>query len=169
MRKIVVLFAMIMLVGCSGNAQQKKEEEAKPKFPLERTDAEWKKILTPEQYFVLRQKGTEKPFNNKYDKFYKDGVYVCAADSTKLFLSEHKYDSGSGWPAFDTAIRKDIYIAKDNSYGLSRDEVLCATCGGHLGHVFDDGPINTTGIRYCINSAALQFIPKDDESILEKK
>ncbi len=159
---------MIMLVGCSGKAQEKKEEE-KPTFPLQKTNAEWKKILTPEQYYILREKGTERPFKNKYYKFYGDGIYVCAADSTKLFTSEHKYDSGSGWPAFDTAIRKDIYIAKDNSYGLSRDEVLCATCGGHLGHVFPDGPTNTTGIRYCINSGALTFIPADQESVLDKK
>lgn len=168
MRKIVVLFAMIMLVGCSGKAQEKKEE-TKPKFPIEKTEAEWKKILTPEQFYILRKKGTEKPFRNKYDKFYEDGIYVCAADSTKLFTSEHKYNSGSGWPAFDNVIKKDVFIAKDNSYGMSRDEVLCATCGGHLGHVFNDGPVNTTGLRYCINSDAMLFIPKDEESILEKK
>lgn len=122
-----------------------------------KTDQEWKKELTPEQYYVLRQKGTERPFTGEYDKHFEKGVYKCAACGNVLFESDTKFDSGCGWPSFFTPLAGDRIVYKeDQSYGMIRTEVMCAKCGGHLGHVFDDGP-EPTGLRYCINSISLKF------------
>jgi peptide-methionine (R)-S-oxide reductase len=124
---------------------------------IDKTEAEWRTELTPEQYRILREKGTERPFTGEYDHVFEPGTYRCAGCGTELFSSETKYDSGCGWPAFygptsDEAIEEE----RDTSYGMVRTEVLCANCGGHLGHVFPDGP-RPTGLRYCINSAALKL------------
>ena len=132
--------------------------------PVQKTDAEWKETLTPEQYRILRQAGTERPFTGVYTDHEEEGVYRCAGCAAELFSSENKYHSGCGWPAFDDVLESDKVIQReDNSLGMSRVEVLCAACGGHLGHVFPDGPPQTTGLRYCINSAALQFESGEDE------
>lgn len=112
--------------------------------------------LTPEQYFVLREKGTEPPFSGKYLDFHEQGIFVCAACGNPLFDSRAKFDSGSGWPSFDAAISQNVRLRDDLSHGLTRTEVSCARCGSHLGHVFQDGP-TPSGLRYCINSAALNF------------
>ncbi len=126
-----------------------------------KTDAEWKKILNPEQYEVLREKGTERPFTGKYYKSKEKGKYVCAACGLELFLSDGKFDSGCGWPSFSQpADPKHVASREDNSFGMHRVEVYCPRCGGHLGHVFEDGPA-PTGLRYCINSASLKFIPDE--------
>ncbi len=123
-----------------------------------KTSEEWKKILTPEQYHILREKGTERPFSGKYDKNHEQGVYRCAACGLDLYRSEEKYDSGTGWPSFTAPIAaSNVLTRPDNSFFSHRTEVLCPRCGGHLGHVFDDGP-KPTGKRYCMNSAALRFV-----------
>jgi peptide-methionine (R)-S-oxide reductase len=128
---------------------------------VRKTDEEWKKALTPEQYAVLRGKGTERPFTGKYYKTDEKGMYVCAACGAELFSSESKYDSGCGWPSFDRAKDSGAVVFKeDDTMGMRRTEVLCARCGGHLGHVFDDGPKETTGQRFCINSASLDLVKK---------
>ena len=127
---------------------------------IEKTDAQWRAELTPEQYRVLREKGTEAPFSGEYDHSFDRGTYVCAGCGTPLFESETKYDSGCGWPAFSAPAGEDAIDEEvDTSFGMIRTEVMCARCGGHLGHVFPDGP-RPTGVRYCINSAALKLEEK---------
>ncbi|HXU44099.1 MAG TPA: peptide-methionine (R)-S-oxide reductase MsrB [Thermoanaerobaculia bacterium] len=125
---------------------------------IEKTDAEWRKLLTAEQYQVLRKAGTERAFSGKYWNNHEKGTYRCAACALPLFLSTTKFESGTGWPSFWAPIDPRHVIEKsDVSFGMRRTEVLCARCGGHLGHVFDDGP-KPTGLRYCMNSAALEFV-----------
>jgi peptide-methionine (R)-S-oxide reductase len=125
-----------------------------------RSEAEWKKILSPEQYEVLRRKGTERAFSGKYYNSKEAGVYLCAGCGNPLFDSDTKFDSGSGWPSYYQPVSEDaVDTEEDNSYGMIRTEVLCARCGGHLGHVFPDGP-EPTGRRYCINSVSLDFEPR---------
>lgn len=122
-----------------------------------KSDEEWRKVLTPEQFRVLREKGTDQPFNNKFNNNHAHGKYFCAACGSYLFNSREKYDSGSGWPSFSAPVDETaVETIEDYSHGMNRVEVLCAACGGHLGHVFDDGP-EPKHQRYCINSTSLNF------------
>jgi peptide-methionine (R)-S-oxide reductase len=157
MKKILSLLVITLLFSCNSNAQ--KTPAKKETFKVTKTDAEWKAQLTAEQYYVLRKAGTERAFSSALNKNEKAGTYHCAACNTPLFKSEHKFDSGTGWPSFDREIKGNVAFSTDYDLGYARTEEHCATCGGHLGHVFDDGPRNTTGKRHCINGVALKFVP----------
>jgi peptide-methionine (R)-S-oxide reductase len=124
--------------------------------PMPEDDAAWRKQLTPEQYRVLREKGTEAPFTGEYLHTEEDGTFTCAACGNPLFASDAKFDSGTGWPSFDEALPRAVAYHTDASHGMARTEITCARCGSHLGHVFDDGP-TASGKRYCINSVCLNL------------
>jgi len=163
MKKLIILFVYGALISCSGIAQEKEVKKSKKEsYKVSKTDAEWKKILTDEEYYILREAGTERPFSSPFNKNYSKGVYVCAACKTPLYKSDHKFDSGSGWPSFDRAIKNAVELDVDYKIGYARTELKCATCGGHLGHSFDDGPRETTGKRHCINGIALDFKPIEE-------
>lgn len=160
---ILVLVALgSMLTSCgqsnsTATTKNQKQTMENDSNKLVKTEKEWQESLTPEQYYVLRQKGTESPFTGKYYLNKEKGVYVCAACGNELFTSDMKFDSGCGWPSFDREIAGGKIIQKrDTSHGMIRIEILCANCNSHLGHIFDDGPTET-GMRYCVNSVSLGF------------
>ena len=157
MKKIVSILFLALLISCKGNAQDATKD--KKQYKVVKSDAEWKKLLSPTEYYVLREAGTERPFTSPLNNNKKEGTYVCAACKTPLYKSEHKFDSGTGWPSFDRAIKGNVEYDVDYKIGYARTELKCNTCGGHLGHSFDDGPRETTGKRHCINGVALDFIP----------
>ncbi|WP_034058308.1 peptide-methionine (R)-S-oxide reductase MsrB [Lacinutrix jangbogonensis] len=161
MKKIALLAFAFILFNCNGNAQDSKKE-AKT-YKVTKTDTEWKQALSEKEYYVLREAGTESPFSSKLNKEYNAGTYVCSACETPLFKAKNKFDSGTGWPSFDREIKGNVEFSVDYNLGSARTEEHCATCGGHLGHVFNDGPSKTTGKRHCINGVSLKFIPKKDE------
>ena len=154
MKKLSVLVLTVVLISCNTTAQDKNKKNV---YPVSKTDAEWKADLDEMEYYVLRKAGTERAFSSELNKNYEKGVYACAACGTPLFKSDHKYDSGSGWPSFDREINGNVAFSTERDLGYTRTEEHCANCGGHLGHVFDDGP-KSTGKRHCINGAALDFI-----------
>jgi len=132
-------------------------KDAKVKDPVAKNDAEWREQLTPEQYRVMREKGTEAPFSGKFNLHSERGVYVCAGCGNDLFVSDTKFEAGCGWPSYwEPVTSESVVTVEDRSHGMIRTEVLCAECGAHLGHVFPDGP-RPTGLRYCINSVSLDF------------
>ena len=167
MVSMITIFALISEPACSnrpsqGKGENIKQEETRMPNKVVKTDEEWKELLTPEQYRVLRKSGTERPFSGIYNDHYENGVYTCAACGTPLFKSETKYDHGTGWPSFTAAFNEEnVGYHKDFSHLMIRTEVRCAVCGSHLGHIFSDGP-PPTHKHYCINSAALNFAPANE-------
>jgi methionine-R-sulfoxide reductase len=165
MKRVLMILVAGIMMSCayqtdSQTLDQGHMQGQKNTFEVEKTEAEWKEVLNPMQYYVLREKGTERPFTGEYNKHYKDGVYRCAACQQDLFDSDSKFNSGTGWPSFDQGINQTaVGTHEDYSIGMSRTEIICSRCGGHLGHVFEDGPTET-GLRYCVNSASLEFVPE---------
>ncbi len=160
MKNIIYLSIVFSIIACNGNGQIKQtniKSTSTMSNKIEKTDEDWKKVLNPEQFNVLREKGTEIPYSGKYYLHKEKGVYVCAACGNELFKSDTKFDAGCGWPSFSDVIDPSkVVYTKDKSLGMTRTEITCAKCGGHLGHVFDDGPA-PTGLRYCINSVSIEF------------
>lgn len=159
----LVLFIFSTALSACGQTpnNQKSNNEEPHSFEVQKTESEWKEQLSPLAYDVLRNQGTERAFSGKYDDFKNDGTYVCAGCGNPLFSSKTKFDSGTGWPSFYDVIGDDnVLDVTDRSHGWVRTEVVCGECGGHLGHVFNDGP-KPTGLRYCINSVSLNFKPEE--------
>lgn len=146
-----VITLLFILVSFSGRIYAQKK--------IVKSNSEWKNTLTESEYYVLREKGTEAPSTGIYNKFYENGIYNCKGCNTPLFESKNKYNSYSGWPAFDRSIKNNVTEITDTTHGMNRVEVVCSSCDSHLGHVFKDGP-KTTGLRYCVNSVSLKFEPK---------
>ncbi len=164
MKKNLILILLTVFTGCKGNSQENANTTENPKqavkeYAVTKTEAEWRASLTDMEFYILRKAGTENPGSSELLNNKEKGTYVCAGCGTELFRSEYKFDSGTGWPSFDREINGNVAYDVDYKIGYKRTEEHCATCGGHLGHVFDDGPRETTGKRHCINGAALDFVP----------
>jgi peptide-methionine (R)-S-oxide reductase len=163
MKQVSLILMLVLTVNCNSVAQKNKKDNNRKqmsdnKEKIVKSETEWKRLLTPQQYYVLRQKGTDRPGEGGYTKLFDKGTYKCAACDTQLFKSNSKYESHCGWPSFDDALPGAVVFTKDNSLGMIRTEITCARCGGHLGHVFDDGPKETTGQRYCVNTSSITFV-----------
>ena len=150
--KTLILFFLIV-ISQSVNAQDNTTMNKK----VDKSEAEWKEVLSPQQYTVLREKGTDRPGDGGYTKHFEKGTYHCAACDAQLFESGTKYESHCGWPSFDDAIEGSVSYVVDKTHGMMRTEIICNSCEGHLGHIFDDGPQDTTGKRYCVNTTSLRF------------
>lgn len=160
MKNIIYLLISLIFIACRGESQNNPSNVTPKRImnkKVEKTEDEWKKVLSPEQFDVLRKKGTEMPYSGKYFLHKEKGIYTCAACGEELFESDTKFDAGCGWPSFsDVLDSSKVVYTQDKTLGMVRTEITCARCGGHLGHVFDDGPA-PTGLRYCINSVSIDF------------
>lgn len=157
MKKIIFICLASLFLSCEGHAQKNQNTK---KFEIQKTEAEWKAELAPQEFAVLRHAATERAFSSPLLKVSEAGTFVCAACGNPLYKTENKFNSGTGWPSFDRAINdKNVAYRNGTSGGFSALEVLCGKCGGHLGHVFNDGPKATTGKRHCVNGIAMNFIP----------
>jgi len=161
--KKLLLFSIFtaFLISCNGNAQKNSDKDSAESYEVNKTEAEWKEELTSEEFQILRKAGTERPFSSELNDIKKPGTFVCAACGNELYKTEHKFMSGTGWPSFDRPMENGVAYGSDSKLGYQRDEVHCAKCGGHLGHVFNDGPKETTGKRHCINGVAMDFKPEE--------
>ena len=157
MKKIRILFLLISLVSC--NAKSQSNNKHGKEYIVAKSENEWRSELSKMSYYVLREAGTERAFTGALNYNKNKGLYVCGGCKAPLYESKYKYESGSGWPSFDRGIEENLEYDVDYKIGYPRSELKCNKCGGHLGHMFNDGPKNTTGQRHCINSAALIFIP----------
>ena len=160
MKNVIFLFSFVLFTvsGCAQSSSHSEKAASDMIDKVEKSEEEWKKILTPEQYYVLRQQGTEPAYSGEYHDHKAKGIYVCAACGNELFSSSAKFRSGTGWPSFYEPVSdSNVGTEEDRTYGMVRTEVHCAKCGGHLGHIFNDGP-RPTGLRYCINSVSLDFV-----------
>ena len=167
MKRVLTIFMFAgFLLSCQAQERPTETKEKKAvsmEVKVKKSENEWREELTPEQYYVLRQKGTERPGTGEYDMFFEDGIYKCAACDAPLFKSDSKFDAHCGWPSFYESVDKSkVHEVLDTSHNMVRVEVTCANCGGHLGHVFNDGPKDKTGLRYCINSVSLGFRKKGE-------
>jgi peptide-methionine (R)-S-oxide reductase len=166
MRKVLIVFSTIIIFSCNVKSQNNtnmSDQNKKSEYEVNKSDEEWKQILTPVEFQILREKGTEYAFTGEYFDHKEKGTYVCAGCGNELFTSETKYNSGCGWPSFYEPLSEEkVGEFEDRSHGMVRTEIVCNKCGGHLGHVFPDGP-KPTGLRYCINSASLDFKKQDED------
>lgn len=157
----IIIASFAFLASCNSPAQ-KRQTISEQSFEVVKTDDQWRAQLSPITFNVMRKNATERAFSSELNDNYKPGTYICAACGTPLFESTHKFDSGTGWPSFDRAIEGNVVYSTERQMGYTITEEHCASCGGHLGHVFDDGPKETTGKRHCINGVALKFIPENE-------
>lgn len=154
--KIKLLIIAVFVFSLNSFSQESQKSTMSKK--VKKTEQEWKEILTPQQYYVLREKGTDRPGDGGFTKHFEKGTYHCAGCNAQLFASNSKYESHCGWPSFDDALEGAVEYVLDKSHGMIRTEIICTSCDGHLGHVFNDGPIETTGKRYCVNTSSLKFV-----------
>ena len=156
-----ILLFTALLTSCTAQSKEPMINKAPDRFPLEKSEQQWKDQLTPQEYYVIREKGTERPFTGEYNMHFEEGTYTCRACDAPLFTSDSKFDGHCGWPSFDQGISNGAIVEKlDKTHGMIRTEIMCSNCGGHLGHVFNDGP-TATGLRYCVNSLSIDF--KEDK------
>lgn len=161
MKSLLVISLAVLFISCNGNAQ-KQEKANQENFEVSKSDAQWKEELSTAEYNVLRKGQTERAFTSELNDIEEPGTFICAGCGNPLYKTKNKFDSGTGWPSFDRAIEGAVSYGRQTGMGYEDNEVHCAKCGGHLGHVFDDGPRQTTGKRHCINGVAMDFLPEED-------
>lgn len=161
LKKLFIVAILVTAISCQSNAQ--KNASTSTSYKVNKTEAQWQTLLTDEQYNVLREAGTERPYTSPLNSQKGDGTLICAACNAPLYENKNKFDSGTGWPSYDQAIEGQVERDTDYKIGYARTELKCATCGSHLGHEFNDGPRETTGKRHCINGVALEFIPEGEK------